>query len=137
MNRFKGIAYPIKKHPQGLFHNADSDIAQIKASMAAIILTEPGERIFEPHFGTSLGKINLNSPIEMVRNEARMKIASSIKNWEKRVQVTEVVVDIGKSEDKLIFKIQVLFIDPINIKTINNLTLYKSLGGIDGRNLPF
>jgi phage baseplate assembly protein W len=137
MNRFKGIAYPLKKHPRGFFHAAESDVAQVKASMAAIILTEPGERVFEPHFGTALSKVNLNAPLEIARNDARMKVATSLKNWEKRVQVIDVIVDLSKSEEKLILKIQVLFIDPINIKTVHNLTLYKSLGGIDGRTLPF
>lgn len=135
--RYKGVAYPIIKHPQGFFHNAASDVNQIKSDMAAIILTEPGERIFIPYFGTGLMKVNLNSPMEVVKNEIKLKIATAIKKWEKRVQVHDIVVDLAESEGKLILKINVLFIDPINIKDIENLIVYKSLGGANGRRMPF
>lgn len=135
--RYKGIAYPIVKHPQGFFHNSSSDINQIKSDMAAIILTEPGERIFVPFFGTGLMKVNLNSPVEMVESEIKLKVATSLKKWEKRIQVEDVIVDISKSDDKVVVKINVLFIDPISIRTKESLVVYKSLGGINGRNMPF
>lgn len=136
---YKGIVYPLVKHPQGFFHNADSDMAQIKSDMAAVILTEPGERIFVPNFGTGLSRINTNVPIEVAKDEARVKIATSLKKWEKRVQVHDVLVDFARDEesDKVILKIVVLFINPSNIKSAENLTVYKTLGGNNGRNMPF
>lgn len=137
--RYKGIAYPIIKHPQGYFHSAATDMDQVKSDLAAIILTEPGQRIFVPNFGTALNTINLNAPMEMARSEAKMKIATALKKWEKRIQVHDIVVDFARDADtkKLILKINVLFIDPINIKSIESLTVYKSFGGLDGRNMPF
>lgn len=143
--RIKGIQYPLIKHPQGFFHNAASDMAQIKADMAAIILTEPGERIFVPYFGTGLRKVNLHSPIEVVKDAMKIKIATSLKKWEKRVQVSDVGVDLIKDtrngdksfDNVLIVKISVLFLDPFNVKEIQSLIIYKSLGGIDGRLMPF
>jgi len=134
---YKGIIYPLVKHPQGFFHNAHSDVAQIKSNMAAIILTEPGERIFVPNFGTGLNIINTNVPKEVAIDEARMKIATSLKKWEKRVQVEDVVVEFAQNEDrKIILKIIILFINPINIKSLENLTIYKTLGEKNG-NMPF
>lgn len=137
--RYKGIAYPIVKHPQGYFHNAATDMDQIKSDMATIILTEPGQRIFVPNFGTGLSKVALNVPAEIAKGEIRVKIATALKKWEKRVQVHDIVVEFVKDKpnNKLILKISVLFIDPINIKNIEGLTLYKSLGGLNGRNVPF
>jgi phage baseplate assembly protein W len=126
--RYKGIAYPITKHPQGFFHNAVSDVAQIKSDMAAVILTEPTERLFLPYFGTNLKTVNLNAPLQLVRSEIRMRIATSLKAWEKRVQVTDIVVDISKNDTKVIAKISVYFINPVNINDTQTLVLYKSLG---------
>lgn len=137
MLHYKGIQYPLSKHPQGFFHNSASDISQIKSDMAAIILTEPGERIFVPFFGTGLMKVNLSSPVEMVKSEIRLKVATSLKKWEKRVQVDDVLVELAESDDKVIVKINVLFIDPANIRTKESLVVYKSLGGINGRSMPF
>ena len=138
MNVIRGIAYPLTKHPQGFFHNAASDLAQIKSAMATIILTEPGERIFEPYFGVEFRTINLNQPAEMVSNEARMRIAVALKKWEKRVQVDEVQIEITKTEDDiLVLKIQLFFIDPNDIKNIQDLLIYKSLGPANGKAMPF
>jgi phage baseplate assembly protein W len=136
--RYKGIAYPLIKHPQGFFHNAALDVTQIKSSIATIILTEPEDRIFVPYFGVGLKRVNFNAPIEMVKSELKVKIASAIKKWETKVQVENILVELARNEEnKLIIKITVLFIDPINVNNVESLTVYKSLGGIDGRNMPF
>ncbi len=136
--RYKGIYYPITKNPRGYFHNTD-DVSQIKASLASIILTEPNERIFEPSFGVSLSKVNLNAPMELVKSEIRMKVATGLKRWEKRVQVSDILVDLVEDETNkiLIAKIEVLFLDPIDIRTSHSLLLHKSLGGTDGKPMPF
>ncbi len=134
---YKGIAYPLTKHPQGFFHNAISDMAQVKSDMAAIILTDPGERIFIPNFGTGLSLLNTNAPRQVAVNEARMKIATSLKKWEKRIQVHDIIVDFEKDDDKVMLKVIVLFINPNNIKNMESLTVYKTLGGNNGRNMPF
>lgn len=136
--RYKGIAYPIIKHPQGFFHNSPSDIAQIKSNLATIILTEPGERLFVPYFGTGFKKVNLNAPMSMVKSEIRTKIATAIKKWENRIQVHDVVVDLAVNEEnKLIVKINLMFFDPINVNNVESLIVYKSLGGMNGRTMPF
>jgi phage baseplate assembly protein W len=136
--RYKGIAYPLVRHPEGVFHNSATDVGQIKSSLAAIILTEPGDRIFMPFFGTPLSKINLNSPREIVIGEVRLKVAAAIKKWEKRIQVHDVMIDLASTEDdKLVVKVNVLFLDPINVNNVESLIVYKSLGGVDGRNMPF
>ena len=136
--KYKGIAYPLVKHPEGIFHNSATDIGQIKADMAAVILTEPGDRIFLPFFGTGLASVNLNSPREVVTGELRLKIATAIKKWEKRVQVHDIIVDLASTdEDKVIIKINVLFLDPYNVNNLESLVVYKSFGGINGRSMPF
>ena len=136
--RYKGIAYPLIRHPEGVFHNSVTDVGQIKSGLATIILTEPGDRIFVPYFGTPLGKVNLNAPREIVLADIRLKVASAIKKWERRVQVHDVLIDLATTDDdKIIVKVNVLFIDPINVNNIESLTVYKSLGGINGRNMPF
>lgn len=135
--KIKGVQHPLSKHPQGFFHNASSDMNQVKSDMAAIILTEPGERLFVPYFGTRLKSINLNAPVEMVKSNMRVEIASALKKWEKRVQVHDIIVDFAKdSEDRLIAKISILFINPVNINNIETLTVYKSLGDAS-RAMPF
>jgi phage baseplate assembly protein W len=135
--RFRGMAYPITKHPKGFFRNGDTDVDEIKSSIATIILTEPKERIFEPHFGFNYKSINLNAPREIVEGEFRVRVANIIKRWEKRIQVEEIVVKLENMDNNLIAMLLIYFIDPVDIRTTHELIIYKSLGGIDGRKLPF
>lgn len=135
--RYKGIAYPFMKHPKGFFHNSASDVAQIKSNIAAIILTEPEERIFVPYFGTPLKTVNLNQPMELVKADMRVRIATAIKKWEKRVQVHDITVDLAMNDDRLIANINVLFLDPINVRNVESLVVYKSLGGMNGKLMSF
>ena len=130
MLRFKGVAYPIRKSVKGLFY-AGSDLAQIKADLLSIILTIPGERVFEPEFGTPLNKLNYNQPYELVIDQAKQMIASSIKRWEKRVQVSNVeciFVGMEREDSNLDINVQVFFIDPEDINNEQSLSLQVPLG---------
>ncbi len=135
--RFKGMAYPITKHPKGFFRNADTDVEEIKSAIAAIVMTEPNERIFEPWFGVDLKGVSINGPKEIVESQFRVRIASAIKRWEKRVQVQDITTKVEAINGNIVLMIVVYFIDPIDIRTTHDVTLYKSLGEANGRNLPF
>jgi phage baseplate assembly protein W len=127
MERYKGIAYPLRKNPLGLFHNTN-DVEQIKASLLTIILTLPGERVFEPEFGTPFHNLNFNQPIELIEEQARQMIAASVKKWEKRVQVSEITTSL---QERDLF-IEVLFIDPTDLKSMHQLTVEIPVGGNNG-----
>lgn len=137
MPKYKGIVYPLSKHHQGFLHHASSDLEQLKCNMATIILTEPGERVFEPYFGTSVLRVNLNAPEDVVKDTFRQNVAKALKQWEKRVQVQDVKTSLSVYEDNLILMVSVYFIDPFNLNDIEELHVQKSLGGIDGRPMPF
>lgn len=142
MIRYKGVLYPLTKHHQGFLHNADTDVEQIKSNLATIILTEPGERVMNPVFGAQLTTVNLNQPREIVIKNFRDKVATAIKRWEKRVQVDEIKVDLQVIKDEilgneLMIMVGVHFIDPVKLNDIQTVYVQKSLGGVNGRNLPF
>lgn len=129
--RYRGTPYPILKTSTGYFSPGD-DIAQIKANMLVLILTRPGERIMELDFGTPLDKLDLSKPTELLVEDARQMIASVVKRWERRIQVTNVgVVFIPRYDLKpgLDINIQVSFINPINLQQEHVLTLQTPLDG--------
>jgi len=137
MERFRGLCYPITRSSVGLLRNTD-DLSQLKADMAAIILTVPGERVMQPDFGTDLVRFNFNQPQELVMQEVRQRVAKSLKKWEKRVQVNDVLANLFVNEDnEMIIQIRVLFIDPVNLKKVEQLNIEKFIGVYDGRNMPF
>ena len=125
--RDRGAPYPIIKTTAGYFCKND-DITQIKADMLILLMTKPTERIMELGFGTPLNKLNLSQPMELLIEQARQIIAEALKNWEKRVQVTNVqVAFVPKNDSELDINIQVSFIDPINLQQEHMLTLQTPL----------
>ncbi len=66
----------------------------IRQSVKIILMTEPGERMACPEFGTKLHQFifeNMDSQTEeMICREVRQ----SLRRWEKRIQVTRVETDI-------------------------------------------
>jgi len=70
--------------------------------------------------------------------EVRQRVAKSLKKWEKRVQVNDVLANLFVNEDnEMIIQIRVLFIDPVNLKKVEQLNIEKFIGVYDGRNMPF
>lgn len=125
----KGFPYPIEKTVKGLFHNID-DISQIKSSMLTIILTCPGDRVMEPYFGTDLNSlIKLNR--ELIAEEAKQRIAKSLKRWEKRIQVSDIITTIIDNEEGnkgIDLHVQIFFIDPNNLKETQQLVVQTPIG---------
>lgn len=123
MKQTKGIAYPVQKTTQGFFHASD-DVAQIKASMLTILMTRPGERVFEPYFGTPIHKLDINKPLELLEEDCRLMIAQALRHWESRYPVTDVKVSIVGYE----INVTITFVNPANLQDEHLLTLQMPLG---------
>jgi phage baseplate assembly protein W len=124
MKNYKGLAYPIQKTTQGFFHGGD-DISQIKASFLTIIMTRPGERVFEPFFGTPLHLLDASKPPEILEEECRAMIAKALNTWEKRFPVSEITAKAFGYDINITIK----FIDPANLRQEHVLTLQMPLSG--------
>jgi phage baseplate assembly protein W len=127
MQTFKGIEYPIKKHPHGYFHSTD-DISQIKSNIKTIMLTAFGERVHEPHFGNPLSRLKLNEPPELLYDKIKNGIALAIKKWEKRVQVLDIELSTETAEKFDYLKIVITFTDPSTLQTTHSVTVNIPLG---------
>lgn len=140
MRLFLGVPYPIQKNPRGFLYSQDG-INQIKSDMLALLLTNPGERVMNPNFGTPLRRLIFEPNDPALRLEAKNMIINSINKWEPRISVENIEVEskidnnsLNKSDDKQevehILFIRIIFVDPQNIKEIQELILEVPLGGI-------
>lgn len=137
---FLGCPYPLVKHPRGFFRT-QSGMDQIKSDLLALLLTEPGERVMLPDFGTSLKKFifepNDSGVLEQIRNE----IARAISIWEPRIAVQNIEVTNGsdvvgsldqqdlKQDLQHIVLIKILFTNFDNIQKVEELRLEIPVGG--------
>lgn len=67
----------------------------IRESVRIILLTEPGERMMHPHFGTKLHQFLFESMDSQTEEMIRREVCYSLEMWEKRIQDIEVRTDFG------------------------------------------
>lgn len=139
MYRFLGYPYPITKTPKGYFY-AQEGVNTIKADLLQLLLTNPGERVMQPEYGTPLKRLLFEPNDYTARIEARNMILNSISRWEPRIVVRSIEVssDIDKgslnqfddqTQKENILFVRILFVDPEQIKEIQELVLEVPMGG--------
>lgn len=139
MEKFIGLQYPLVKTARGLLAQKNN-VDQIKADLLQLLLTNPGERVMLPEFGTPLRDLVFEPNDVSLESVAKKMIADSITKWEPRIVVSDISVtsnfdpnnlnqnDLGE-EIEAILGISISFVDPENISQIESLTLQLPLGG--------
>ena len=56
-DKYVGIEFPLGHSPEGFFYKTKTVLQQSKANLRNLLLTTPGERIFQPEFGSQLKSI--------------------------------------------------------------------------------
>ena len=140
MKKFLGAPYPIVRHPRGLLHTQDG-VDQIKADLLQLLLTNPGERVMLPEFGTPLRRwLIFEQNTVGLTDVAKTMISDSITMWEPRIAVSNIEVTNKADEDSLhpddprtdiehILFIRILFFDPEDIQNVQELKLELPLAG--------
>jgi len=137
--KFLGIPYPITKSAHGFFPSSGG-INQIKSDLLQLLLTNPGERVMLPQFGTPLKKLIFEQHDSLLENAARDMIIESIRQWEPRITVQQIDVLKKVDESSLdpqdpkqdldnILMIRILFFDPENIQEVDELKLELPING--------
>ena len=138
MKKFLGLQYPIQKTPRGLFAQKRG-VDQIKADMLQLLLTNPGERVMLPNYGTPLRELMFEPNDSTLEIQAKQMIADSIKKWEPRIVIQNIKVtsDIDEgmlnrddtfAEKEAILGIAIQFVDPQNISEVQELKLEVPIG---------
>ena len=56
-DKYVGIRFPLGYSPEGFFFRTKTVLEQSKANLRNLLLTTPGERVFQPNFGSRLKSI--------------------------------------------------------------------------------
>ena len=134
--KFKGAPYPINTHPRG-YLRTQTGLNTIKADLLMLLLTNLGERVMLPEFGTPLKKLFFNPNDQEVINDAQSMIANAIQAWEPRVVVDQIDINVGSSESwedsinqtdakqdlEHILGIRITLFDPEDIQSVQELVL--------------
>ena len=110
--------------------------------MLVLLLTEPGERVMLPDFGTPLKQFFFEQNDSFIVERVREVIANSIRRWEPRIAITAIEVTNSSSAIKTslnaldsgedlgyILMIRIKFTDFDDIRNVQELELQIPLGG--------
>ncbi len=88
----KGFPFPIdRSNKKGFFYKATNHEI-IKSDLIQLLLTEPGERVMLPTFGTGLRRLIFEQKDSSSSSELRSLIINAIQIWEPRIVVHEITV---------------------------------------------
>ncbi len=131
MAQFPGCPYPIVKNPLGYFHTQDG-IDQVRSDLCILLMTNPGERVMMPEYGTPLRQFLFEPYDAIVLDDVQAVILAAIARWEKRVVVRACNVGVNLtnlnplddgSQQQHLLGISLDFVLPTHIINVQNLVL--------------
>lgn len=88
---FQGISFPYRKGSES-FPEGSTDSALIRQSIIQILLTEPGERLMMPTFGSGLTARVFDNNDAMFESLIQAEVYSAVGRWEPRAIIRGVDV---------------------------------------------
>tara|TARA_R110001583_G_scaffold33135_2_gene112190 strand:+ start:512 stop:934 length:423 start_codon:yes stop_codon:yes gene_type:complete len=90
-NRLNGIAFPVIEGTGGFFTKTDG-AETVMSGLKQLLLTNRGERVMRPDFGTSLRKSIFEPFTTSLKVKLREEIKATIKKYEPRVDIIDLVL---------------------------------------------
>jgi phage baseplate assembly protein W len=127
-----GITIPIEDSNSGYFAQSFDTMTQIKNNIVNLLNTRPGERRFQPTFGTRLWNLVFEQNIDTLKDEAVNIVNEDIMAWVPNVTVTDITANlltsnqINVNTDMYMLEVAVTFVVNLTkqsdtvIVTINN-----------------
>lgn len=130
--------FPIVKNPLGLLAST-TGLTGIKGDLIQLLLTNPGDRVMLPTYGTPLRRLLFEPNTTMLADTARSAIIQAIQQWEPRIVVDS--IDVENSATNATFPsgdpkqnlenflyIKIRFSTFNNIDVVEDLTLQVPIG---------
>ena len=89
---FKDISMSFQSNPLNNDLIAIKNVNAITRSIRNIVLTTPGEKFFDPDFGSNVSKLLFENVDDITASQIQEEIEFSISNYEPRVKLIDVQV---------------------------------------------
>ena len=87
-----GIEFPLDHSFEGFFRRTKTIRQQVKSNIRNLLLTEKGERVFQPNFGSNLKSLLFEQITPSSLENVETDIRQSISTWLPYVNVINLVV---------------------------------------------
>lgn len=92
-----GIILPIAKGPTGYFEQAFTSLEQARANLLNLLLTNKGERVMQPEFGTGLQGLLFEQMTEDLEEKITNTITENVNFWLPYINIE--LIDIEMSDE--------------------------------------
>tara|TARA_R110000765_G_scaffold122122_2_gene218527 strand:+ start:1484 stop:1894 length:411 start_codon:yes stop_codon:yes gene_type:complete len=101
-----GVVFPFDGN--AVFNSSYTTSDQVKSNLINVLLTEPGERIYEPNFGVGLKKLLFENQIKEDELEGRIKDQSAL--YVPEIDITNLIIQLIPDSHTLYVRITYKFI---------------------------
>ena len=95
---YVGIEFPLDHSQEGFFRRTKTIRQQVKSNIRNLLLTEKGERIFQPQFGSGLHDLLFQPATEKFEEDLETTINEAVAKWLPYVIVEDINIDISKEQ---------------------------------------
>jgi len=89
-----GITLPIENGNSGYFGQSFDTLTQVKMNISNLLNTKPGERRFQPTFGTRLWKLVFEQNVDTLKDQAINIVSEDIATWVPNVSVINITANL-------------------------------------------
>tara|TARA_B100000287_G_scaffold256332_1_gene240954 strand:+ start:130 stop:537 length:408 start_codon:yes stop_codon:yes gene_type:complete len=122
-DKYVGIEFPLDYSPNGFFYQTKTILQQSKSNLRNLLLTTPGERIFQPEFGSQL-KFIVFEQGEDIPDRIEEAVRSAVDMHLPYIDINNVFT----IQDKNLVEISVEYSVPLNPDTIEVLNFDFRIG---------
>ena len=122
-DKYVGIRFPLDHSPEGFFYKTKTVLEQSKANLQNLLLTTPGERIFQPEFGSQLKSIVFEQGVD-VPNRIEEAIRSAVDRFLAYINIINVFTTQQDNE----VNVSIEFSVPLNPDAIEILNFDFRIG---------
>jgi len=122
-DKYVGIRFPLDYSPEGFFYKTKTVLEQSKANLRNLLLTTPGERIFQPNFGSEL-KFIVFEQGQDIPNRIEESIRSATDTFLPYINI----INVFTVQEQNQVNVQIEFSVPLNPDTIEILNFDFRIG---------
>lgn len=121
---FSDFLINLNRHPESNIVVRATNEEAVKKALKNLLLTNKGERLYQPKVGSDLQKLLFEDMSPVTADLLKSKILETIKTYEPRVRVLDIVVLANESTNS--YEVGIVFeiinsVDPVTL----SLTLYR------------
>jgi len=122
-DKYVGIRFPLDYSPEGFFYKTKTVLEQSKANLRNLLLTTPGERIFQPDFGCNLKNLVFEQR-ENISEDIESTIRTSVDRYLSHINI----INVFTIQENNQVNVQVEFSVPLNPEDIEVLNFDFRIG---------